>query len=96
MYTNIQKDFNKVLEYSQELTDINTNQLFSKWQEAKKDFINYFNGKLIYEWPEKVTFELEEIEKNKKINNLIEEISLTNSDLADFISDVNSTLFLSS
>ncbi len=87
MYTNIQKDFNKVLEYSQELTDINTNQLFSKWQEAKKDFINYFNGKLIYEWPEKVTFELEEIEKNKKINNLIEEIGLTNSDLADFISD---------
>ena len=71
----IQKQFNAVLEYSQEISKVNTDELFSKWEEAKKPFINLFGGKLIYEHPEKITFELDEDSKIQRFNNFIEYVS---------------------
>ena len=81
----LQEDFNKVIEFSQDITGINTDELFSQWKEAKKDFIKYFGGKLIYEWPEKVTFELDIEEKNKKVSDLISYVADYNINLAEFI-----------
>lgn len=93
MYKNIQKDFNKIIEYSQEIENINTDDLFAKWEKAKKDFINYFGGKLIYEWPQKISFELDESEKIKKVKDLIETITPMNNDLAIFISKNSNSFY---
>jgi hypothetical protein len=81
----LQEDFNKVIEFSQDLEKINTDDLFAQWRKAKADFIEYFGGKLIYEWPEKVTFELDNKEKDEKIKDFINYVGESNSSLAEFI-----------
>lgn len=35
MYKDIQEKFNKIIEYSQEIEDINTDDLFYRWEKAK-------------------------------------------------------------
>lgn len=60
IYDDIQKEFNKVLSYSQgvPLDKINTDDMFSKWWMNKKKFFDYFGGQYIYEVPEEITFNL--------------------------------------
>ena len=53
-YTAIQEQFNSVIEYSQGYSGVNTDELFEKWLDAKRDFIEVMGGKLIYEYPETV------------------------------------------
>ena len=84
----IEKKFNKVIEYSQNLSDIDCSKLLQQWKEAKKDFIEAMDGELIYEFPRIVDFELDEKTKNKFlkdfIDNTVEDI-WNQSDLADFL-----------
>ena len=56
MEEEIKAQFKKVIEYSQNITDINVDVLFEEWKNAKKDFINLMNGELIYERPEPIFF----------------------------------------
>ena len=40
----IQEQFNKVIKYSQNLDEVNSDDLFDRWFEAKRDFIELFGG----------------------------------------------------
>lgn len=90
MYKDIQEQFNQILQYSQNLEniEINTDKLFQDWERSKQYFIQKFNG-LIYEVPGKVSFTLSEKEKQDRVNSFIEKICIEygNVDLANFIGE---------
>lgn len=96
MYKDIQEQFNKVISYSQGIPEPKTDKLFEDWLEAKRDFIEAFGGKLIYEMPEKVSFELGAREKELRLDDFIHMIEnrYGNYDLAEFIR-VNKSGFFS-
>ena len=54
----IKEQFKKVISYSQGIENPVVDDLFEKWLEGKRDFIEAMGGKLIYEFPKKVFFEL--------------------------------------
>lgn len=87
MYNDIQEQFNKVISYSQGIPEPETDKLFADWLEAKRDFIEAFGGQLIYEWPEKVSFELGSREKSLRLDDFIGvlENRYENYDLAEFV-----------
>lgn len=60
----IQEQFNKVIEYSQGVSEPCTNDLFLKWQQAKSRFIEKWGG-LTYELDQDIT--LDRAEEDKKI-----------------------------
>lgn len=71
-FKEIQQQFNDVIRYSQSgISNPKTDRLFDRWAEAKSDIYTAFGEKLIYEYPEKVTFELSEKAKNDRISNFI-------------------------
>ena len=82
---NIQAQFNQVIHYSQGFFP-HTNKLFDKWFEAKRDFIEAWDGNLIYEGP-KVSFELSKSDRNTRLDEFIDVIAVTydNEALAEFI-----------
>ena len=84
----IREQFNKVISYSQGISDPKTEELFKKFLEAKKDLIKFLHGNLIYEWPEKVAFTLDEKTKENRLEDFLEVINYTykNEDLSDFVS----------
>jgi hypothetical protein len=88
-FDDIKEQFKHVIQYSQGGLDVNVDDLFSQWVEAKRDFIEIFGGKLIYEYPEKVSFELGDKEKNIRIDNFIDDLcnKWGNEDLADFVAE---------
>lgn len=87
MYNDVQEQFNKVISYSQGIPEPETDKLFADWLEAKRDFIEAFGGQLIYEWPEKVSFELGLREKSLRLDDFIGvlENRYENYDLAEFV-----------
>ena len=87
MYNDIQEQFNKVISYSQGIPQPDTDKLFADWLEGKRDFIEAFGGQLIYEWPEKVSFELGSREKSLRLDDFIGvlENRYENYDLAEFV-----------
>lgn len=91
----IQHQFNEVIKYSQNISNPQTDKLFEKWLEAKRDIIELFNGELIYTVPEKVSFELSHKEKMLRVNDFIESVAMTwdNEPLADFIDANKETFF---
>lgn len=83
----IQEDFNKVITFSQGIPEPKTDKLFEMWKECKRDFIEVFDGKYIYEFPEKVSFELDPKEKHNRVIRFAGQVASTwgYGDLADFI-----------
>lgn len=89
----IQEQFEFVIHYSQEIPKVpgqrfvNTDSLFEEWLEAKRDFIEAFGGKLVVELPGKVTFELSQEEKIKRVKDFLTAVDCNyeNPDLARFI-----------
>ena len=68
----IKEKFDKVIVYSQSgIVEPQTDELFDLWADAKRDIIEAFGGKYIYEFPEKVTFELTEDAENDRIQYFI-------------------------
>ena len=86
-YTAIQEQFNSVIEYSQGYSGVNTDELLEKWLDAKRDFIEVMGGKLIYEYPETVYFELGPKEKSLRVDDFISMVEnrWDNYDLSLFI-----------
>lgn len=86
-FKKIQEKFNEVISASQGIEEPKTDELFNKWLEAKRDFIEAMEGRLIWEWSEPVSFELGKKEKNLRIDDFIELIQTRwqNPELADFI-----------
>lgn len=84
----IKNDFDEVIRHSQDIEDPQTDRVFAEWQTAKEYFYNAFGGKLIYEYPEKVQFELDNSNKRQRIMSFISSIDNIwgYDELADFIS----------
>lgn len=85
--SNIQKQFNEVISYSQGIYNVHSDELFAKWKEAKSFFFEAFNGQLIYEYPQEVTFELSKEAKHSKFVSFIEFIEnvYSNRKLSNFL-----------
>ena len=90
----IQSQFNEVISHSQGFYP-DTDELFARWYEAKRDFIEAFGGDLIWECPDKVTFELSQADKNVRLDEFISKISNTfeNDALAMFLEDNRAGFF---
>ena len=83
----IKEVFDKVITYSQGIPEPKTDKLFDEWFEAKRDIVEMFGDKYIYEYPEKVSFELNDKGKTERINSFINDLiyKWDNSLLASFI-----------
>lgn len=73
-YEVIREAFDEVLMHSQGLEEVNTAPLFEQWAKSKQQFIDCMGGKLIYEYPEQVTFSLSEESKLQKIDSFCDYI----------------------
>ena len=94
MFNEIKEQFDKVIAYSQGIAEPQTDELFAQWMEAKRDIIEAFGGKLIYEVPYKVNFALDDTEKQTRVNDFIDTVHNTfcNYELAEFL-DTNTANF---
>ena len=91
----IQEKFNEIIQYSQGIREPKTDALFDKWLENKRDFIEVFGGELIYEFPQKVNFELGSKEKSMRIDEFISALQgrYDNYDLAIFVEKMKEGFF---
>ena len=89
LVSSIKSDFAKVVQCSQEFYPSleNIDKLFDKWLDAKRDIIECWGGKYIYEVPEPVQFELSKEEKKRRLNEFLDVISMIygNEDLVEFL-----------
>ena len=93
--TKIKEDFDEVIRYSQNIPDPKTDRLFDVWMECKRDFIELFGGKYIYEFPEKVSFDLGPKEKHDRVIRFAGQVESTYgySQLAEFIESQEAGFF---
>ena len=95
-YTHIQQQFNQVIAYSQgfDVNMINSDKVFAAWDANKTGFArNFLKGQLIYEFPEKVTFELQSEAKQQRKESFVEYVvNVTNfywdDEFITYLSDV--------
>ena len=80
----IQEQFNRVIEYSQSLDDICTDELFATWAEKKAWMYDALGG-LIYEYPKTVTFSLDEDTRQMYMDEFIDTVGNIDGSLAEFI-----------
>lgn len=68
--TKIEEDVTKVIQWSQNIEKPNVKELLANWKINKEKFIRgLFAGELIYQVPEKLTFELGENSKKEKFES---------------------------
>lgn len=68
----IKHDFDEVIKYSQiSIKNPKTDYYFNEWAEAKEYFYKAFGEKLIYEFPEKISFSLDEEVKQEKFASFL-------------------------
>ena len=94
MYDDIKEQFREVITFSQGIPNPQIDYLFECWEKSKKKFIDRFGG-LIYEWPEPITFCLDEKDKIARARDFSEIVydSFSNYELAQFIDDNIETFF---
>ena len=61
----IKEQFKTAIRVSQGIENPQVDELFELWLNAKRDFIEVMGGNLIYQYPEKVSFTLEESQKKR-------------------------------
>lgn len=85
--TEIKKLFDRVIRHSQYgIERPQTEKLFELWEKNKSDIIKAFNGKLIYELPEKVAFEITDEIKEQHTTDFIKMVFNYNyDDLGHFL-----------
>lgn len=91
----IKQDFDQIITYSQGIEEPKTDKLFEIWRECKKDYIKAFGDKCIYEMPGIVSFELDDKEKQNRIDNFINlvENQWYCSELAHFVDEQREGFF---
>lgn len=90
----IKEDFKSVIAYSQGIEKPQVNALFALWYHAKQKWIDIFKGKLIYEFPEPVSFKLDADTKKRRFQQFL--MDLENYDLielARFLADCGEDSF---
>lgn len=90
----IKPDFDKVIAYSQNISNPQTDSLLEAWYEAKEHIIDKWDGKLIVE-AGPVTFDLSLEEKRKRLDEFILTVENTyeNDALAYFLEQVRDDFF---
>ena len=75
-----------VLEFSQNISGLDTTDLIDTWYRVKQRYIKAFGG-MIFEYPEKVSFELGQQEKDNKVEEFAQFVAYKygNHKLSDFI-----------
>ena len=84
----IKEKFDKVIQYSQYgIETPKTENLFKNWSSNKEHFYYLFGNQCIWEYPEKVSFELDDNTKQARVTDLIAYILCNeySTELADFI-----------
>ena len=84
----IKEKFKEIISYSQEIAQPKVDKLFDLWLENKKSYIELFDGKLIYELPEPVSFEMTEKDKKSKFEDFLTSMDTyvnINDDFIDFL-----------
>lgn len=66
-YKDIKEQFDKIITYSQGIENPKTDHIFETWEKNKSKFYHYMGEKLIYEYPEEVSFDLGDKEKHEKV-----------------------------
>ena len=91
----IKSNIKEVISYSQGIENPKVDELIDNWYQAKKDIIALFGGKLIYTFPEKVVFHLDEKEKKARLSEFIASVEdrWDNVELADFIAKFENNFF---
>lgn len=91
----IKNQFKEVISYSQGITDPQVDELFDKWLEAKRDFIEAMDGQLIYEYPETISFSLGQKERNVRVDDFIQILQnrWDNYALSQFVEDMKDSFF---
>lgn len=91
----IKEQVKSVISYSQNINDPKVDELIDRWLEAKRDFIECFDGKFIYTYPTKVQFELDEKERQLRINDFVDSLEChwNNAELANFVYDMRDSFF---
>ena len=91
----IKSNVKEVISYSQGIENPLIDELIDNWYQAKKDIIALFGGKLIYTFPEKVVFHLDEKEKKARLSEFIASVEdrWDNVELADFIAKFENNFF---
>ena len=70
----IKNDFDRVIISSQGIDEPKTDKLFETWLASKELFIRAFGKQLIYEYPEKVTFELNPAAKHDRVLHFVNSV----------------------
>jgi hypothetical protein len=91
----IKSQVKEVISYSQNIDNPNVDELMDKWMQAKREFIEAMDGKLIYEHPEKMYFSLDEQTRESRIDYFIGTVEMrwNNCELAAFINDMRDGFF---
>ena len=94
MYSTIKEQFSQVIQYSQNIPEPELDGLFDDWAKAKAKFIKRFGG-LIYEWPEPIEFQLDDVERKRRATEFADDVFNTyhNEELARFIDDNIDTFY---
>lgn len=90
----IKERFKEVISHSQGIDNPKVDGLFEQWKEAKAQIIEAMGG-LIYEYPEKVAFELGAKERKSRVNDFITllENRWENYELAEFVATMRDAFF---
>ena len=95
MLKQIKKQVAEVVSHSQCFDNPEVDKLIDTWLEAKRDFIEIFNGKVIWESPQPVTFKMSKEIRECRIDAfesyLIDQYGYNR--LADFIEDNRAGFF---
>lgn len=79
MINTIKEPFNKVISYSQgiPLHELHTEDLLAQWHKAKKPIMDkFFQGQMIYRYPEPVRFELDTCVKNNLLSDYVNYVDM--------------------
>lgn len=82
--TEIKRQVKEVLEFSQDVSDLNVDRLISEWYEAKRKFIDTFESP-IYSTKTKVTIDLDPSQKIEKLEDFCEMIQNTFPEYKDLV-----------
>ena len=70
----IKEQVRRVVQYSQNIPDPQVDELIDKWFDAKRDFMEVFDGP-IWEYPFPVTFHISQDSKERRLESLVQYIS---------------------
>ena len=90
----IKEAFDKVITYSQGIENPKTDKLFEIWQKAKGIYLQRWHD-YIYEYPERVSFELDDKAKHERVMNFVNDLEERYEyyDLARFVFEQESGFF---